>query len=57
MKMKFTIPLFLGLVLLTMKASGKPATYLVETADDGVVPELDLETLEDIHQLGEVKVS
>ena len=32
--MRFTIILFLGLVLMTMKASGKPATYLVETVDD-----------------------
>ena len=44
--MRFTNPilLFLGLVLMTMEASGEPATYLVETADDGVVPELVLET-------------
>ena len=32
--MRFTILLFLGLVLMTMKANGKPATYLIETADD-----------------------
>ena len=55
--MRFTILLFLGLVLMTMKASGKPAIYLVETVDDGVGPQLDLETLEDIPQLGEVKLS
>ena len=32
--MRFAILLFLGLVLMTMEAGGKPATYLVETADD-----------------------
>ena len=34
--MRFAIFMFLGLVLMTMNASGKPATYLVETADEAV---------------------
>ena len=31
--MRFTMILFLGLVLMTMNASGKPKIYLVKTAD------------------------
>ena len=37
--MKFSVTVFLGLmlVMLVVKVSGKPATYLVETVDDASV--------------------